>query len=90
MPKGTKAPPPQQSNLEEMWGKKKKRPASDAVPSEVKDDSDKQPGKFLSRNRPDLTKSVTESSKRKQSPVPDNSTLSYFTLCSSEILAEII
>lgn len=23
MPKGTKAPPPQQSKLEEMWGKKK-------------------------------------------------------------------
>ncbi|KAK7694689.1 hypothetical protein QCA50_001877 [Cerrena zonata] len=56
MPKGTKAAPPQQSNLEDMWGKKKKRPVSQETRPADKDDSEKQP----------------ENSKRKQSPVPED------------------
>ncbi|TCD71554.1 hypothetical protein EIP91_008935 [Steccherinum ochraceum] len=62
MPKGVKGPPPQQSKLEEMWGKKKKpveaAPKKDIMKKEDKRDTDEvQP-----------SKSENVGSKRKQSP----------------------
>ncbi|KAH8100697.1 DNA ligase I [Cristinia sonorae] len=55
MPKGFKAPPPQQSKLEEMWGKKKK---PKAVKEDEKMDTDEKPVKPAERL----------GAKRKQSP----------------------
>lgn len=75
MPKGTKAAPPQQSNLEDMWGKNKKRPASQETRPVDKDDSEKQPGKRLPYFERHSTQLGIENSKRKQSPVPEDGAL---------------
>ena len=48
MPTGMKPAPPQQSKLEEMWGKKKKRPAAESVQEEGKNVTDSLPGMSLS------------------------------------------
>ena len=45
MPKGVKVAPPQQSKLEEMWGKKKKREPESEVLSEDKMDVEKAGGR---------------------------------------------
>ncbi|PPQ76335.1 hypothetical protein CVT26_008963 [Gymnopilus dilepis] len=71
MPKSTKAAPPQQASLQEMWGKKKAPKASDA--SETKPDVKPDIKKEIKSDAMDVDippSSQAESSKRKGSPTP--------------------
>lgn len=72
MPKGVKAPPPQQSSLKDMWGGKRKKDASEVkavaepdseIPEDVKDEqapkAEQSPHKRkLSSPKPDDSESL--------------------------------